>query len=494
MAANPTRDSVAVPPGGPASDVISRAKWLALALLCASQFMVILDVSIVNVALPSIERSLHFSPSGLQWVASAYALTFGGFLLLGGRVADLFGRRRIFMVGLVVFAAASFACGLSNSTGTLVAARAVQGLGAAIISPAALSILTTTFAEGKERNTALGVWGAIAGSGAAVGVLLGGVLTDTVGWEWIFFINVPIAVIVIVLAPVLLQESRVESDERRFDVAGAVTVTLGLVLLVYGLVGTTTHSWLSARTLGLFAASAILLVSFVVIETRVAQPILPLSIFRLRTLAGANIVGFLLGASIFSMFYFLSLYQQFVLGYSPLKTGVGYLTVSLVIIVSAAGSQALVTRVGVRPILTLGLVLLVLGMLWFTQIDTDGSYVVDLLPGYILAGVGLGFAFVPNTIAALEGVSNDQAGIASGLINTSQQIGGALGVAILTTVAATRTENLGRAAGLAGLTSGYRYAFAAAAGMALIGVVAAITTIRTSPTPADQDAARTVSA
>jgi EmrB/QacA subfamily drug resistance transporter len=460
-------------------DASPRAKWFALALLCATQFMVVLDVSIVNVALPSIERALHFSASGLQWVASAYALTFGGFLLLGGRVADLLGRRRVFMIGLVVFAAASFACGLASSSGFLVGARMVQGLGAAIISPAALSILTTTFAEGKERNTALGVWGAIAGTGGAAGVLLGGVLTDWVGWEWIFFINVPIGLAVIALAPRLLQESRVESDERRFDVAGAASVTLGLVVLVYGLVGTTTHSWTAPRTLGLFALSAVLLILFVAIELRVPQPVLPLSIFRLRTLAGANIVGFLLGSSIFSMFYFLSLYQQFVLGYSPLKTGIGYLAIALTIIISAGVSQAIVTRVGVRPVLTLGMVLLTIGLLWFTQIDAHGSYVTDLLPGYLLAGVGLGFAFVPDAIAALEGVTPEQAGIASGLINTSQQIGGALGVAILTTVAATRTENLGRAAGLGGLTSGYRYGFAVAAGMAVIGVVASLVTIRT---------------
>ena len=470
----------------PLSDASPRAKWFALALLCATQFMVILDVSIVNVALPSIERALHFSASGLQWVASAYALTFGGFLLLGGRVADLLGRRRVFMIGLVVFAAASFACGLASSSGFLVGARMVQGLGAAIISPAALSILTTTFAEGKERNTALGVWGAIAGTGGAAGVLLGGVLTDWVGWAWIFFINVPIGLAVIALAPRLLQESRVESDERRFDVAGAASVTLGLLVLVYALVGTTTHSWIAPRTIGLFALAAVLLIVFVAIELRVVEPVLPLSIFRLRTLAGANIVGFLLGSSIFSMFYFLSLYQQFVLGYSPLKTGIGYLAIAVSIIISAGVSQAIVTRVGVRPVLTLGMVLLTLGLLWFTQIDAHGSYATDLLPGYLLAGVGLGFAFVPDAIAALEGVTPEQAGIASGLINTSQQIGGALGVAILTTVAATRTENLGPGSGLGGLTSGYRYGFAVAAGMAVIGVVASLVTIRTGSLAPDE--------
>jgi EmrB/QacA subfamily drug resistance transporter len=464
-------------------DSAPRSKWLALALLCATQFMVVLDVSIVNVALPSIDRSLHFSSSGLQWVASAYALTFGGFLLLGGRVADLLGRRRLFMVGLVVFAAASFACGFAGSAGFLVGARAVQGLGAALVSPAALSILTTTFPEGRERNTALGVWGAIAGTGGAAGVLLGGVLTDWIDWSWIFFINVPIAIAVIALAPVLLIESRVETDERRFDVAGAGAVTAGLVLLVYALVSTTDHSWIAPRTLGLFAASLILLVAFVLIERRTREPVLPLSIFRLRTLTGANIVGLLLGSSIFSMFFFLSLYQQFVLGYSPLKTGIGYLAIALTIVVSAGVSQAIVTRVGVRPVLALGMVLLTLGLLWFTQIDTKGSYAIDLLPGYILAGVGLGFAFVPDAIAALEGVTPEEAGVASGLINTSQQIGGALGVAIITTVAATRTENLGRAAGLSGLTSGYRYGFAVGALLAALGIVATLVTIRTGPLP-----------
>jgi EmrB/QacA subfamily drug resistance transporter len=468
-------------------DATPRAKWLALALLCATQFIIILDVSIVNVALPSIDRALDFSPSGLQWVASAYALTFGGFLLLGGRVADLLGRRKMFMVGLVVFALASFACGLSNSAGVLVGARAVQGIGAAIVSPAALSILTTTFEEGRERNTALGVWGAIAGGGGAAGVLLGGILTDTVGWEWIFFINVPIAAIVIALAPRLLQESRVEIDDPSYDFAGAVTVTSGLVLLVYALVGTTTHSWTSPRTIALFAVSAILLIAFIIIEQRAKEPVLPLSIFRLHTLAGANVVGFFLGSSIFSMFFFLSLYQQFVLGYSPLKTGIGYLAIALTIVASAGVSQAFVTRIGVRPVLTTGMVLLVLGLLWFTQIDTDGSYVIDLLPGYLLAGVGLGFAFVPNTIAALEGVTPAEAGVASGLINTSQQIGGALGVAILTTVAATQTESLGRAAGLAGLTSGYRHAFAAGAIMAFIGLVATVLMIRPAPMAAAPD-------
>jgi EmrB/QacA subfamily drug resistance transporter len=452
---------------------------VALTVIAACQLMVVLDATIVNIALPHIQDALKFSTTDLTWVVSAYTLTFGGLLLLGGRAADLVGRRRMFMIGLVLFSAASLVCGLSTSEAMLITARAIQGVGAAIISPAALSILTTTFAEGKERNTALGVWGAIAGTGGAAGVLLGGDLTDWVGWEWIFFINVPIGLAVIALAPRLLQESRVESDERRFDVAGAASVTLGLVVLVYALVGTTTHSWIAPRTLGLFALSAVLLIVFVAIELRVAEPVLPLSIFRLRTLAGANIVGFLLGSSIFSMFYFLSLYQQFVLGYSPLKTGIGYLAIAVTIIISAAVSQAIVTRVGVRPVLTLGMVLLTIGLLWFTQIDAHGSYATDLLPGYLLAGVGLGFAFVPDAIAALEGVTPEQAGIASGLINTSQQIGGALGVAILTTVAATRTENLGPAAGLGGLTSGYRYGFAVAAGMAVIGVVASLVTIRT---------------
>ena len=302
-------------------------KWIALVLLCATQFMVVLDVAIVNVALPSIQDALDFSQENLQWVVSAYTLTFGGFLLLGGRTADLLGRRRVFLAGLALFSAASLACGLAQTDTFLIAARAVQGVGAAVISPGALSILMTTFKEGSERNKALGIWGAIAGVGGAAGVLLGGILTDTLGWEWIFLVNVPVGIAVILLTPRFVAESRAEGATRSFDVAGAVSVTAGLALLVYALVNTDSAGWASGETIGLMALSAALIVSFVVIEMRAKAPLLPLSIFRLRSLTGANIVGLLLGAAIFSMFFFLSLYMQQVLGYSALRSGFAYLLV-----------------------------------------------------------------------------------------------------------------------------------------------------------------------
>jgi EmrB/QacA subfamily drug resistance transporter len=414
-------------------------RWLALFLLCAAQFVIVLDVAIVNVALPDIQRDLGFRPQDLQWVSSAYALTFGGFLLLGGRAADLLGRRRLFVAGLTLFGAASLACGLATSDDELVAFRAIQGLGAAIVAPAALSILTTTFDEGAERNRALGIWGAVSGIGGAAGVLAGGVLTDLAGWEWIFFINVPVAALVGSAGWRLLLESRVEHAVRRFDLPGALTATGGMVLLVYAIVGTGDHGWTSGRSLGAFAAAIGLLGAFLAIERRSAAPLLPLRLFRLPALAGANVVGLLLGASVFAMFFFLSLYMQQVLDWSALRTGVSYLTVSLSIIVASAIAQALVTRVGVRTVLLGGGVLLALGAGWFTQLSVDGSYLVDLVPGFVLVGAGCGFSFVPVTIAALQGVEGDDAGIASGLMNTAQQIGGALGVAALVTLATSAT-------------------------------------------------------
>ncbi len=460
-------------------------RWLALVLLCATQFMVVLDVSIVNVALPSIQHSLDFNVEDLQWVASAYALTFGGFLLLGGRAADLLGRRRVFIGGLLLFSAASLACGLAPSSGFLIAMRAVQGVGAAIISPAALSILTTTFEEGAERNKALGIWGAIAGMGGAAGVMLGGILTEAVSWEWIFFINVPIGIVCASLAPRLLKESRAEGMSRDFDVAGAVSVTAGLSLFVYALVGTGTHGWTSARTLGEFAVALGLLAAFIVIESRSSNPLLPLRLFRSGTLTGANVVGFLLGSSIFSMFFFLSLYMQEVLGYSPLRAGFAYLLVAVTIIISAGVSQTLVTRLGVRSVLTAGMALLAVGLVWFTQVSVGGSYLVDLAPGFVLAGIGLGFAFVPDTIAALSGVRDRDAGIASGLINTSQQIGGALGVAALVTVATNRTTDAlkGGTAAPVALTDGFQTAFLWAAVMAAVGIVATLALVRSPDVP-----------
>ena len=455
-------------------------KWVALILLCAVQFMVVLDVAIVNVALPTIKNALDFSDANLQWVVSAYTLTFGGFLMLGSRIADLLGRKRLFMAGLVLFSAASLACGLSQSDTQLIVFRAIQGLGAAVISPAALAILTTTFAEGEERNKALAIWGAIAGTGGAVGVLLGGILTDQVGWEWIFFLNVPIGLIVILAGQRVLHESRVELGSRSLDIAGAILVTAGLTLLVYGLVTTDTYSWTSTRVLGSLAGAAVLLAGFIAVELRAKAPILPFSIFRLKSLTGANIVGLLLGAAIFSMFFLLSLYMQQVLGYSALKAGVAYLLVASVIIVAAGASQALVTRIGVRSVLITGMVLLVAGLVWFSQVSVHGSYATDLAPGFVLAGIGLGFSFVPVQIASLIGVTHDEAGIASGLINTSQQVGGALGVAVLSTITFTRYDSYlgdhGNNLALVpnALVDGFHLAFLVGAGLALIGLVATL--------------------
>ena len=416
-------------------------KWIALLLLCMTQFMVVLDIAIVNVALPTIKDALNFGETSLSWVINAYTLTFGGLLMLGGRSADLLGRRRMFLGGLALFSGASLVCGLSTSETMLIAARAVQGIGAAIISPAALSILTTTFEEGAERNKALGIWGAVAGTGGAAGVLLGGILTDQLNWSWIFYINVPVGLLVIALGPRILRESRVEAGTKAFDFLGAALVTGGLSLLVYALVQTVDHSWTAPLTIAEFAGAAVLLAGFLATEARAHQPLMPLRLFRNRSLSGANVVGLMLGASIFSMFFLLTLYMQQVLGYSALKTGVGYLLVSGVIIVSAALSQALVTKIGVRTVLATGMALLVAGLVYFSQISVDGSYLVDLAPGFVLTGVGLGFSFVPVTIAALVGVEQAEAGVASGIVNTSQQVGGALGTAILSTVAFTRVSD-----------------------------------------------------
>jgi EmrB/QacA subfamily drug resistance transporter len=455
-------------------------RWWALALLCSAYFMVILDVSIVNVALPSIQQDLHFKPGDLQWVLSAYALTFGGFLLLGGRTADLLGRRRVFMAGVVLFTLASLACGLSGSEGMLIAARAVQGLGAAILSPAALSIITTTFEEGSERNKALGIWGAMGGSGAAVGVLAGGILTKELGWEWIFFVNVPIGAAAFVLTRRVVRESRAGDAARHFDAAGAVLITTALSLLVYALTQANRVGWTSARTIGILVASAVLHVAFLAVEHRSRAPLVPLGIFgRLRTLTGANVVSFLVGALTFAMFFMLSLYMQQVLHLSALQTGAGYLAVALTAIVSAGTAQALVTKVGVKPILTIGVILMGLGNLWFTQVSPDGTYAVDLLPGFIAIGVGLGFSFVPMSIAALAGVAPHEAGLASGLFNTSQQIGGALGVAVFSTVSTNRASDL-LAQGesqAAALTSGFTVAFWVAVGFATAALVATLTMI-----------------
>ena len=457
------------------TDTALDRRWLALALLCMAQFVVVLDASIVNVALPTIGRALDFSECNLPWVVNAYVLTFGGFLLLGGRLGDLFGHRRLFIGGIALFTTASLCCGLSQSQDLLIAARAVQGLGAAILSPAALSIVTTTFRDGAERNRALGIWGAVAGSGGAAGVLLGGVLTDGLGWEWVLWVNVPIGLIAATLAPRLLAESRASVETRHFDVAGAVTVTLGLSLLVYALVDANNRGWGSTRTIGLLAVSAALLFAFVIIERRAPAPLVPFSIFRMRTLTGANVVGILVGASLFSMFFFISLYMQQVLGYSAIKAGLSYLPLALTIIVSAGIASQLVTKTGYKGVLAVGMALIAIALVWFSQISVNGTFLGDILGPSLLAAAGLGFAFVTTTIAAVSGVEEDEAGLASGLINTSQQIGGALGLAILSAIS---VSVIGGSHSAAALTDGFSKAFLAGAGFAVLGLIATLVRIR----------------
>jgi EmrB/QacA subfamily drug resistance transporter len=456
-----------------------RRKWLALALLSAVQFMVVLDIAIVNVALPSIQVDLGFSQENLQWVISAYALVFGGFLLLGGRAADVLGRRRIFLAGLVVFTLASLLAGLAWSEASLIAARVFQGLGAAIISPAALSILSTTFAEGRERNIALGVWGAVGGFGAAAGVLLGGILTDLLSWEWIFFVNVPVGALAFALTPLLLRESR-DARVKAFDVPGAVLVTGGLSLLVYAITQAGQDGWLAGPTVGFFTAALALLGGFVAWERRHAEPLMRFGIFGIRTVSGANVAGFIMGTAMFAMFLMLTLYMQQVLGYSALRTGVAYLAVAGTAILWSAVAAQLVTRLGVKPVLVLGMTTLTAGLVYFTQVSVGGSYLGDLLPGFLLIGVGIGFSFVPISIAALAGVEASEAGLASGLINTSQQIGGALGIAALSTIATSQTDDAvasGTALPLA-LVDGFTAAFLAGVVIAGLGIVAALTLIR----------------
>ena len=457
----------------------TRRKWFALALLLAVQFMVVLDIAIVNVALPSIQIDLGFSQEDLQWVVSAYALLFGGFLLLGGRVADLVGRRRFFLVGIAVFSIASLLSGFAWSEGALIGARALQGLGAAMITPAALSILTTTFAEGKERNTALGAWGAVGAFGAVAGVLLGGILTDALSWEWIFFVNVPVGVLGFVLAPILLTESR-DARAKSFDIPGATLVTSGLVTFVYAITQANGYGWTSIETIGLFSAAVALLVAFLVWEARVAEPLVPFSIFRLRTLVGANVAGLILGTASFSMFLMLTLYMQQVLGYSAMKTGLAYLAVAGTAILWSAVAAQVVTRLGVKPALVIGMTALSAGLLYFTQVSVDGSYLGDLLPGFLLIAVGLGFSFVPISIAGLARVKPAEAGLASGLLNTSQQIGGALGVAVLTAIAtATTSDAIGSGSTVpVALTGGFERAFIAATVVALAGILVGLFLIR----------------
>src|SRR3954452_9662806 len=466
-------------------------RWKALAIVCAAFFMTVLDVSIVNVALPSIGRSLHFSESSLQWVITAYAITFGGFLLLGGRAADLLGRRRVFLAGVALFTVASFLCGLAWSEGVLIGARALQGLGAAIISPAALSIIITTFDEGPERNKALGIWGAVGGSGAAVGVLAGGILTRYFGWEWIFFVNVPVGIAVLALQRRFVSESKAEGIERGADPLGAITITAGLALLVYAISNAPADGWTSARTIVLMLASVALLVGFVVIESVVKVPLVRLAFFRHQTVSAANIVGFLLGAALFSNFFLLTLYVQQVLGYSALRAGLTFLFTAGTAVIVAAAAQALTTKLGPKPVMAIGLALLGAGALVYTQLGTDSSFASSLLPGYVLVGIGIPMAFIPVSIAALAGVEPHEAGLASGLINTSQQIGGAIGVAVASTILFTHFNDavkIGTAPPTA-LTDGVNLAFWVIAGVAFAAVIAALTLIRSDEIPVGAEAA-----
>jgi EmrB/QacA subfamily drug resistance transporter len=457
-------------------------RWTALILLCVAQFVVVLDASIVNVALPSIGRGLNFSEANLPWVVNAYVIAFGGFLLLGGRAADLVGRRRVFMAGLLVVGVASLAAGFAASQGQLIAARAAQGLGAAIISPSALSIVTTLFADGAERNKALGAWGAVAGSAGAAGVLLGGILTDGLGWQWVLWVNVPVSLIALALTPWLIPESRSESATRHFDAAGAVSVTAGLTVLAYAFLDASSAGWGSAKIVGLLALSVVLIGAFVAIELRSRAPLVPFRIFRLRTLTGANVVGILLGASLFSMFFFISLYMQQVLGYSPIHAGLSYLPLAVTIVVAAGLGGQLVTRFGFKPILAAGMLFVAAGLLWFSRVSVGGGFTTDILGPSLLAAIGLGFGFVTSTIAAVSGVKEREQGLASGLINTSQQIGGALGLAVLSTIATTRTDHV-MASGTSSLpnalTDGFQAAFLGGAVIAALGLLATLVLIRT---------------
>ena len=458
-----------------------KRRWLALAVIVTAQFMVVLDIAIVNVALPAIKSDLHFSQPSLQWVISAYAIFFGGFLLLGGRLGDVLGRRRVFMVGLSLFTLSSLLCGLAWSEQSLIVFRATQGLGGALLAPAALSILITTFSEGRERNLALGLWGAASGSGGAAGVLLGGVLVSYASWSWVFFLNIPVGIAVIAVSPWLLRESRADVGHRHFDVAGAITVTSSLMLLVYAVTRTATSGWGNVETLSMLAGSALLLGAFVAIELRSPAPLLRLGIFRNRTLAAANAIAVLVGSIMFSQFFLLTLYMQEVLHYSAIQTGVAFVTTTLAIVIFANVAQSLVSRLGVRRVLTTGLVLTALALALLTRLPTDGQYFWNLFPAYLLTGVGMALTIVPMTIAGLTGVDRSDAGVASGLINTSRQIGGAVGLAAVSSITAAYAGHgsLTAATRASDLTRGFQVGFDVLTGLTI--AAAALTVIFIAP-------------
>jgi EmrB/QacA subfamily drug resistance transporter len=449
----------------------NRTRWLALLVLCLGDLMIVLDVTIVGVALPSIREDLGFTETSLAWVVNAYLLTFGGFLLLGGRLGDLFGHRRLFLIGTTLFTLASLACGLANSQELLMGARAVQGLGAAVVSAVALSLMMTLFTEPADRAKAMGIFGFVASGGGSIGVLLGGILTDSLSWHWIFLVNVPVGVLVVALTLKLVPASRGLAAERRLDIAGAVTVTVALMLAVYAIVNGNQEGWTSLQTLGLLGVAGALLAIFVAIEAKGRSPLVPLGLFKLRNVVVSNVVGVLWAAAMFAWFFVSALYLQLVLGYSPLQVGLAFLPANLIMGALSVGLSAkLVMRFGFRPPLAAGLSLAAAGLLLFARAPVDGSYVVDVLPAMILLGLGAGTAFNPVLLAAMSDVKPSEAGLASGVVNTSFMMGGALGLAVLASLAASRTDTL-QAAGagsLVALTGGYHLAF-------LVGAVFAAT-------------------
>ena len=462
--------------------------WVILLLVCLAQFMVILDATVVNVALPSIQRDLGLSEANLQWIVNAYTLLFGGFLLLGGRAGDLLGRKRLFLAGVVVFTLASLLDGLSTSSGMLIGSRALQGLGAAFISPAALSIISTTFAEGKERGKALGVWAAIASGGSAIGLVLGGVLTQAFSWPWIFFINVPVGVLTFVLSFRLIPESIDEEAHRSFDVAGAVTATGGLMALVFAIVKAQAQGWTSFRTIGEFVLAIALLTAFVVIELRSVAPLVRLDIFRVRSLTAANVVMLLVASGLFAMFFFNSLYIQRVLGYGPLKAGLAFLPFTAGIMVSAGLASQFAPKIGVRVVAGAGMVITTAGLLLLTRIPVHGHYATNVLPPIMLTSLGMGLVFVVLTLVATTGLADADQGLASGLFNTSQQIGGALGLAILATIAASKTTGTPQKAAL---VHGFHWAFAGGAVFVLAALVVLVVVLRRRDVEQIQASART---
>ena len=455
-------------------------RWLVLVLVCIAQFMVILDATIVNVALPSIQHGLHFSATSLQWIVNAYALVFGGFLLLGGRASDLLGRQRLFIAGVAVFTIASLINGIATSSGMLIGGRALQGLGAALVSPAALSIVTTTFAEGRERTKALGIWSAIAAGGGAFGLIIGGLLTETLSWRWVFFVNLPIGIAAALLSLRFIPNTRSEEKPETADVAGAVTVTGGLLLLVYAIVKAQSYGWGDVKTIGLFAAAVALLATFVAVELRSKSPLIRLGIFRLRSLTSSNLSMLLVASGMFSMFYFASIYVQEILGYHPLKAGFAFLPFTFGIVIGAGAAQSLIGRLGIRVVTAAGLTIATIGLALFTQVSVTGTYWSEIFPGVAVMSIGMGLTFVPLTLLATTNVQNEDAGLASGIFNTSQQIGGALGLAVLSTLAASRTSSLAKdgVSGPEALTRGFHVAFAVGAAFLAAGLVVLLLGIR----------------